>query len=170
VNAAKNELQSLGFTNVNVDGFFWQQGESDANSSTNANAYQGRLQTLINDFRAEIGTADTKVVLGGILASKFSFGSTINTAMQAVDAADPKTAWFSTSDLSIANTADGIHFSFAGQLEMGTRFATKFNQLNAPEPGAMCLLMLSVIGGSVIFAKPQRGDRRIDHRRSVFNG
>jgi hypothetical protein len=150
VAAAKAELQAKGFTDVSVDGFFWQQGESDS-SASNAAAYQSRLQTLINDFRADIGTSNTKVVLGGILNS-IANASTINAAMQVVADSnpnptidsDPNTVWFSTNDLSLANTADGIHFSYAGALEMGTRFANDFKLLSTPEPGSVSLLMIGV--------------------------
>jgi hypothetical protein len=145
VASAKSELASRGFTNVNVNGFFWQQGESDAGNSTYAGAYQSRLQTLINDFRTDIGTSNTKVVLGGILNS-FAYSSTVNGAMQAIDNGDPKTAWFATSDLPLANTADGIHFNYAGQLEMGTRFANKFMLLNVPEPSVFALMGSAILG------------------------
>lgn len=148
VDAAKGELQNLGFTDVKVDGFFWQQGESDATNSGRASAYQGQLQALIDDFRTDIGTSDTKVVLGGILTNKFSFGSTINAAMQAVAAVESNTAWFSTDDLSIANTDDGIHFDYDGVLEMGTRFASHFEQLSVPEPsGASFLVTAAIVMG-----------------------
>jgi hypothetical protein len=150
VNAAKSELQGLGYTNVNVDGFFWQQGESDASSSSNANAYQSRLQTLLNDFRTDIGDSNTKVVLGGILNS-FTFSSTINGAMQAIDVADPKTQWFPTSDLPLANTADQIHFNYNGILEMGNRFATNYNILSIPEPSTWGFVAIFIAAMAMLY-------------------
>jgi hypothetical protein len=144
VELAKVELQNMGFSDVKVNAFFWQQGESDAGSSSRAAAYQGRMQTLINDFRSNIGTPDTKVVLGGILTNKFAFASTINAAMKTIADSDPKTAWFSTDDLGIANTADQFHFSYNGVLGMGSRFASNYVQMSVPEPAAVCLAVMGL--------------------------
>jgi hypothetical protein len=58
------QLENLGHT-VNIRGFIWIQGESDANNSTNANAYQANLSSIINDLRNNVvKNSDLAVILG----------------------------------------------------------------------------------------------------------
>jgi hypothetical protein len=154
VAAAQAELLNMGFADVNVDAFFWQQGESDSSASNAAN-YQTRLQTLINDFRSTIGTSNTKVVIGGVLNS-IANSSLINGAGQTIADSNssptidsnPTVSWFATNDLPLANTSDGIHFNYNGALEMGNRFAANYKQMTVPEPGTYgaVIFVLVVLG------------------------
>lgn len=50
---------------VNIRGFVWIQGESDAKTPAMAEAYQGRLKTLIDDLRKNVtGNKELAVILG----------------------------------------------------------------------------------------------------------
>jgi hypothetical protein len=58
------QLENLGHT-VNIGGFIWIQGESDANNLVNANAYQTNLSSIINDLRNNvINNSKLPVILG----------------------------------------------------------------------------------------------------------
>ena len=58
-------LEAEGHT-VNVRGFIWIQGESDARTLAEANAYLGRLKTLIDDLRNTVTKQPTLPVVLGV--------------------------------------------------------------------------------------------------------
>ena len=64
LNAAISELEKQGHT-VNVQGFVWIQGESDAETADLASAYEKRLLNIISDLRNKVvGNIELPIILG----------------------------------------------------------------------------------------------------------
>ncbi|RYD19222.1 MAG: hypothetical protein EOP88_19790 [Verrucomicrobiaceae bacterium] len=108
---------------VDLQAMVWMQGESDADA-TNAPLYQNNLTAFISDVRATYGQT-LPFVIGRLSSSQTNLAAqhlnTIRAAQDAVAAADPLTGIVSTDGLAM--NPDALHFSAAGQQEMGSRFA-----------------------------------------------
>jgi len=108
---------------LELDSMVWMQGESDAVPGT-ASLYQANLTTFIADVRA---TYDPSLpfIIGRLSSQQTSLDSTslntVRAAQDAVAAADPRTAIFSTDGFSVAS--DHLHFDAAGQQALGSAFA-----------------------------------------------
>lgn len=160
VNAA---LNSLAGESPVVAGMIWMQGESDATSTTTADAYAANLTNLIHTVRSDFATPDMPFVLGRItdlsVYSGFPGVSQVRTAQETVPGQVGNAAWINTDDLSINPAAPG-HYDAAGQIELGIRFA---NQLAAiPEPSALSLggLGALVAMGCGWFSRARRTNRK----------
>jgi hypothetical protein len=107
-------------------GFAWMQGESDATSSTYADAYADNLAHLIVRVREETGEPDLPVVVGLISTEPaWVYSATVRAAEAAVAAADPSVYRVETDDLP-RNPQDVYHYDGVSQRVMGERFATAF--------------------------------------------
>ncbi|RYD40230.1 MAG: hypothetical protein EOP85_14605, partial [Verrucomicrobiaceae bacterium] len=110
---------------IDVEAMVWMQGESDADA-TNAPLYQTRLAAFIADVRATLGVS-LPFVIGRLSSSQTNLSAqhlnTIRAAQDSVAATDPLTSIISTDGLGM--NADALHFSAAGQQEMGSRFAVE---------------------------------------------
>lgn len=101
----------------------WLQGESDAVAGLSA-SYQTNLTTFIADVRATYGTSLPFVIAR--LSSKqtalnSAYLNAVRAAQDAVAAADPRTAVFSTDDFGLRT--DNLHFDGSGQQAIGSAFA-----------------------------------------------
>lgn len=108
---------------IDLEAMVWMQGESDADA-TNASLYQNRLSAFIADVRATFGTS-LPFVIGRLSSSQTNIAAqylnAVRAGQDAIDAADPLTSIISTDGLGM--NGDALHFSAAGQQEMGSRFA-----------------------------------------------
>ncbi len=143
VNAALNNLSG---ESPSVAGMIWMQGESDATSTTTANAYAANLTTLINTVRSDFATPDMPFVLGRItdlsVYPGFPGVTQVRAAQETVPGEVGHAAWINTDDLAINPAAPG-HYNAQGQIELGLRFA---NQLEAiPEPSTVALSALGLL-------------------------
>ena len=127
-----------------VDGFYWVQGEADANNSTFANQYEQNLRDLVSAAKTDFKMpADGKFVIGQIDNSQgnkviYDFAGDPNCTTPActtakenndkVRAAQAKVA-SDTDNVEIVDTAPlertgfKVHLSNASQLELGKRLA-----------------------------------------------
>lgn len=55
-------------TNI-LKGILWHQGEDDCDDTTEANAYQSKLLTMIDDMRTDLGAPNVPFVVGGMVPS-----------------------------------------------------------------------------------------------------
>jgi len=111
--SATRELQSM----------VWLQGESDAVSGL-SNLYQANLTAFIADVRSTYGASLPFVIAR--LSSKqtaltTSYLNEVRAAQDAVAAADPRTALFTTDSYGIKS--DNLHFDGSAQQAIGSGFA-----------------------------------------------
>lgn len=110
-----------------IMGMLWMQGESDAKTQAEAEAYQKKLEQLIALVRKETAKPELPVVIGRlssrILEStkfKMPFVKTVQSAQEAVTKTDKNVFVIDTDDLSQRD--DLVHYDQAGQLGLGKRF------------------------------------------------
>jgi len=132
VNAAANALVAQGHTTF-VAGFFWMQGESDADEG-HASEYGANLSNLIASVRSLYGEP-TPFVFGQII-DRNAATSVVRAQQQLVADTVPNTAYVLTDDLG---HTDFIHFSGQGAYTMGERFGAAYLAM-IPEPGSLALL------------------------------
>gem|GEM_PF-988521 len=106
-----------------IAGFIWMQGEADASNRGQALAYRQNLVDFVTGLRADLGVAGMPIV-AGLIAQDFGWPyadivrdstalvSTMTGQMEVVET-DDQPMW--PDDLA--------HYSSAGQLTIGTRFA-----------------------------------------------
>lgn len=115
-----------------IAGMFWMQGETDAGNLTAANTYEASLNKLIDTVRADFSTPEMRFIIGRIRTVMGTYNATVRTAMLNVAASDPLTEWIDTDDLPV--NADNVHYSAAGLVELGERFADAYLSM-APKRG-----------------------------------
>jgi hypothetical protein len=127
---AQATLAALGHTGTPA-GCFWMQGEWDALSGAYAAAYEENLTAFIAELRAACGDPALPFILGRLNASiyqcpyfSFPYLGTVRAAQEAVAASVPRTAMVNTDDLPL--NSDYLHFTAAGQVGLGQRFAEAY--------------------------------------------
>lgn len=136
VDSSLTVLVNMGHTS-SIAGFFWMQGEWDARNATDAANYQANLANFVQQLRGEFAVPDMPFVFGRLNANIWQspYGisqvdlATVRTAQANVANSAAKTAMVNSDDLGLIG--DFIHFSAAGQLEMGERFVNAYFSLAA---------------------------------------
>jgi hypothetical protein len=124
-------------------GFFWMQGETDCISAPTANAYQTNFTKFIQKIRADFANTNLPFVFGRISDSAvMNYRAIVRAAQAAVDAADTNATMVNTDDLPL-NATDNIHYTDAGLMTLGQRFAQAWLNLNRP-PTATTLQATSI--------------------------
>lgn len=110
-----------------IVGLMWMQGESDAKTQAEAEAYQQKLEQFIALMRKETAKPDLPVVIGRlstrILESpkfKMPFVKVVQNAQDAVANHDKNVHVINTDDLSQRD--DLVHYDAEGQMGLGKRF------------------------------------------------
>ncbi len=129
----KGALQNIG-GDYEVAGMLWMQGESDAKTQADAEAYQKKLEQLIALMRKETGKPELPVVIGRISSrilesKKFNmpFVKVVQSGQEAVAEDDKNASVINTDDLS--QRSDLVHFDQEGQLGLGKRFGEAMIEL-----------------------------------------
>lgn len=137
--AASNAMYgSLGETG-RLSAFFWMQGETDATLWASAVNYQSRLQEFISLTRSGYAQPNLPFIMGQVNASSYAtYWSTVQAAQVAVARADPRTALVLTDDLP--RMADDLHYTTAGTVELGRRFAHAYKQFATGSTGTGLLV------------------------------
>lgn len=105
-------------------GFFWMQGETDANRFEHAQAYAGNLARFVVSLRQDLETPALPFVLGRIgppPPKGYPHQGLVREAQVLLPTAMANVAWVDTDDLP--RDTDGIHLLAAGVLDLGTRWA-----------------------------------------------
>jgi hypothetical protein len=122
-----------------VSAFFWMQGETDASDALNSVYYQARLQEFIHLARLGYGQPSLPFIMGQVNASLYAtYWNNVQAAQVAVARADPRAALVLTDDLP--RMADDLHYTTAGIVELGLRFAHAYRQFALGTPGAGLLV------------------------------
>ncbi|MBV9411083.1 MAG: hypothetical protein JO148_05765 [Acidimicrobiia bacterium] len=129
-NALHSRIAGQG--NSKVAGFFWMQGESDAQNPGAAAAYGVNLRRLLDQVRSDFASPRLPIVLGRIraqipLASPES-AADVRSAIDRVAASTPNVRVVSTDALPLAS--DGLHFTGQGIITLGDEFADAYMKLD----------------------------------------
>jgi len=108
---------------VVVAGFFWMQGEADGFDPSMSAAYAANLTRFIQQVRADFHTPWLPVFVGRIRLST-PYASTVRRAEAQVVEAVPDVKMVDTDMLPMA--PDGLHYTSAGVVTLGKRFAASF--------------------------------------------
>lgn len=117
-----------------IAGFFWLQGETDANREDHAQAYAENLRAFVLAVRRDLGVPDLPFVLGRIgprPASGYPCQDVVRAAQAAAPRQVPVVAVVDTDDLARDN--DGVHLLAEGVLTLGTRWADAWRRLRYPQ-------------------------------------
>jgi hypothetical protein len=115
---------------VRLLGFFWMQGETDANVPAHAAAYADNLGAFIARVRADLGAPEMPFVLGRVgppPPKGYASQAVVRQAQVTVAATVAGVAWVDTDDLP--RDADGIHLLAPGVIALGERWAGAWHEL-----------------------------------------
>ncbi len=160
LNYFENRLSELSadFTTVNLRGFFWHQGESDA-GPPHAENYAENFMAMYDPLRQALGNAAMPAVLG-LINESFPGTTppnanviTLNNEILSLALSDPTIA--TTGSMNDLPLYDGIHFDSNGQVVHGERMADAYiaNFATVPEP-ASSLLVIAAMG--LVFGQRRR--------------
>jgi hypothetical protein len=126
--------RAAGGYGVPVRAILWHQGESDARTAASADAYEGRLRSLIDGFRAELGPVP--FVAGELLRNLskpvYAWRSAVVVATRRATAELPACAYVTAEGLT--DRGDQAHFDGTSQRALGRRYAAALAALR-PELG-----------------------------------
>ena len=109
---------------VFVAGFFWMQGETDAQNANMAAAYAANLERLIAQVRLDFHAPALPVFIGRIRAGQYAYATAVRQAQAQVAAGVPNVRLIDTDGLPLA--ADHIHYTSAGNVTLGQAFAQSY--------------------------------------------
>jgi len=140
---ALNLLETGGNT-INLRGFFWYQGESDADNAYYASVYETYFTTFTNevyDYLDGLGYDSSNMQFVTALihedgAYAATDGSEVRAAQQSVMNTMALGSWFDTSDLTLQ--ADNMHLDATSIQITGERFASTYAAA-VPEPASFAL-------------------------------
>jgi hypothetical protein len=156
LNAVQQALGNVGPDYLpEIAGMIWMQGESDTGILERAENYEANLTNFIQSVRTDLDAPDMPFVIGQILDyPTYTYSDLVRAAQENVAAADRMVALVRTDDLPvIPNNAN--HYNAAGQMELGSRFATAV--LTVPEPTSAGMLLSIGLAAALLAG---RGSRR----------
>lgn len=125
---AAKRLQTALAQGGSLAGILWHQGETDAQTESNAATYEARLERAVRAWRALPGAARAVFVCGelGRFLSPVAFpgAARVNAALRSVGGRTPHSACVSSAGL--ADKGDRKHFDTPAQRELGRRYAEAF--------------------------------------------
>jgi hypothetical protein len=124
------QLQVLGTRGrPEIAGLLWMQGESDGTVLEHANAYRDNLLGMVEHVRVDLALA-TMPVVAGLIATDccWTYADTIRKSTTQVSTLAGNMNVVETDDLPMSKSEVG-HYSAAGQLALGSRFASTATEL-----------------------------------------
>lgn len=114
-----------------ISGVLWLQGETDSDKEPWANAYGGRLASMIRDLRIDLGLPELPVVVGQIgeflPVEKHPHVDLVRGAIRSIPEHTPRTGFADSAGL--ADKGDLLHYDAASARELGKRFAVEMLKL-----------------------------------------
>jgi hypothetical protein len=155
-----NYLETHGH-DVNIKGLAWIQGEEDSKWESMGMSYEQNLQAFVESVREDI-QADLPIVIARINAPTTPFRDLVRDAQQNIDILGVKT--IDTDDLPLQ---DKVHYSGVGQVALGIRLASAFEDAShelppsgpillqrvVPEPSGIILGVLSFLCFSILLLR-----------------
>jgi hypothetical protein len=114
-----------------IAGFFWMQGESDAQNATAAASYGENLRRLIDQVRSDFSSPELPIVLGRIRADvPMAAPQGTSDVRSAIDAASATANVRSVSTDELPLAPDHLHFTGPGLITLGNEFASAYMTLH----------------------------------------
>lgn len=112
---------------IEIVGMIWMQGEKDSKSAEMASAYSKNLQRLIERARKDFQSPNMIFVAGRVNPprDKYPYAQTVRAAQ--VSCPLPRYGWINLDDQP--QNKGGLHYTSAGLIEMGRRFAAKLSEI-----------------------------------------
>ena len=130
LNALRSHIAGHG--SIKIAGFFWMQGESDAQNPGAAAAYGVNLRRLLDQVRSDFASPHLPIVLGRIRAqipsATAESAGEVRSAIDRVAASTPNVRVVSTDALPLA--PDALHFTGPGIVTLGYEFADAYMKLD----------------------------------------
>jgi hypothetical protein len=117
-------------TGISIAGFLWGQVERDCNFESIALTYGTRLAKLIGNVKQLTGVSDLPAMFMDSHSGKYM--DTVHRRQVRVRDSISKTALIPDRDLPLYS--DNIHFTAAGQVEFGRRFAQAYFAIIDSQP------------------------------------
>jgi hypothetical protein len=113
-----------------IAGFFWMQGEADADNGSFAAAYETNLNHFIDRVRADYGDPNLPFIIGRIRVPSYPFSAQVRAAQKNVADTKPWVALVNTDYLT--RNPDYVHFDSPSTYQLGRLFANAFILLTQP--------------------------------------
>lgn len=127
IDTALLKLKQKGLDPV-ISGFFWMQGESDAENLTYANAYKSNLKKFISDLRIDLKNPILPFILGRIgNKSSYPYKEIVRSAQTNAAVEDKFTNWVDTDSFPL--DTDKIHYLAEGVYKLGEMMAESWLSL-----------------------------------------
>ena len=139
VSSAMSKLPS----NINIEGFFWMQGENDSIVSNYACDYFSNLINFVNCVRTDFNEPELPFILGMIHPNNsWKYVDIVRQAQTNIVSALPFVAAYDTAKLSTCGSqvCDNIHYTPESIIHLGEKFADIWNT-TIPEP---CYLLFII--------------------------
>ena len=124
---ALNELRTQGFS-PRLRGFVWMQGERDASTAADAQAYGTRLHEFVRQARLALAEPELPVVIGRINAPDRIYRAAVRRAQSDIALSVPFSACVDTDDLTLL---DSVHYDAGSLVILGRRFAAALAAVEA---------------------------------------
>jgi hypothetical protein len=126
---ARASMEAQLHRRVEIAGFFWMQGETDAMWKAMANDYAGNLAAFITSVRADLASPDMPFVIGRIADLKrinraFRYSDVVRDAQLEVASTVPQTYLASTDGLE-RDPSSPAHYDTRGTVDLGRRFVSR---------------------------------------------
>lgn len=121
IDAAKAALKAKGVS-LRLEAVFWMQGETDAQDGSKAPAYRQNFTDLVIRIRQRWGDEATTVYVGQIDLPPGAKGWEEVRKAQAAAATSIPGVDLVDTDPFARQPADGVHFTGAGQIQLGDSF------------------------------------------------
>lgn len=147
------QLSSLAasYTQVNLNAFFWHQGESDSGLT-----YEADFLAMFDQLKIDLAAPNLNAVMG-LISENFDPGATGVTPRSNIAAVNAAIESMATARGDITNTGsltdiplhDNIHFDANGQIIHGERMAAAYQSefMTIPEPSVLLLSFVSLAVG-----------------------
>ena len=104
----------------------WHQGCSDSGPMA-VRTYMDKLEGFVADLRSDLGVGEEVPFIAGELPYFFSGSRFFNQMIRTIEDHVPNSGWVSAEGCT--GNADSLHFSRAGQMILGQRYAEKYLSL-----------------------------------------
>ncbi|TVT97052.1 hypothetical protein EJB05_57719 [Eragrostis curvula] len=105
----------------------WFQGESDTIELADATAYGGRMERLVNDFRADLGVPNLLFIQVGLASGEGNYTDIVREAQRNIKV--PNVILVDAMGLPLRD--DELHLSTEAQLQLGDMLAQAYLKFNS---------------------------------------
>ncbi|QLE79071.1 sialate O-acetylesterase [Francisella sp. Scap27] len=113
-----------------IKGILWHHGESESKNILRASSYADRLKFIIRYLRKDLNYPELPIIsgeLGGFLDHRFPFSDIVNDQLHTLE--NQLKSFKVASSIDLSSNKDMIHLNSESLIELGKRYASKFQML-----------------------------------------